>query len=161
MKHLFIASTLLLSTTLLLTGCISHAPVKSVHVVKVHPSHHNSNHVKKHNYTSHSTVNVYQTHYPKVIRYEAQRFSHYVYEESLHKKHHSYVKTHKSIKPHSRDNNKNHAHSKKKVIKNKRTVKMVKKSRPINVHKPKKPLQQSRSSDNKNPKKHKSNRKEN
>lgn len=150
MKRLFIGSILLLSATIFLSGCISHAPVKSVHIVKAYPNHHNSNHAKKHAYTSHPTVKVYQTHYPKVVQYEPQYSSPHVYEQPVHKQHNGYLKTHKSIKPHSRDNNHNHKYSKKKVIKNKRTVKIVKKSRPFVVNKPKIQVHQSRDANSRN-----------
>lgn len=98
MKRLFIGSTLLLAATIFLTGCVSHAPVKSVHIIKVHSSQYLPNHTKKHNYTSHQTAKVYQTHYPKVVRYEPQHSSHHIYQQSLYKQHKGYVKTHKSIK---------------------------------------------------------------
>jgi len=155
MKRLFIGSTLLLSATFFLTGCISHAPVKSVHIVKAYPNHYNSSHAKNHAYTSHPTVKVYQTHYPKVVRYEPQRSSHYVYEQPIHKQHNGYVKTHKSIKPYKNDNKQNHSYSQKKVIKKERVVKVVQKSRPIIVNKPKNPIHQSRNADNRNPKTYK------
>lgn len=155
MKRLFIGSTLILFATIFLTGCISHAPVKSVHIVKAYPNHYNSSHAKKHVYTSHPTVKVYKTHYPKVVRYEPQRSSHHVYEQPVHKQHNGYVKTYKSTKPYQSDNNQNHAYSKKKVVKNKRTVKVVQKSRPIVVNKPKNPIHQSRNADNRNQKHYK------
>jgi len=160
MKRLFIGSTLLLATTIFLTGCVSHAPVKSVHIVKAHPNHHNSYHVKKQIYNTHSTVKVYQNHYPKSVRYESQRTQHHVYKQPIYKHNDGYVKTHKSIRQHSKDTNQKHAYSKKKVVTNKRIVKVVKKSRPIAVNKPKNQIHQSRKSDNRNPKTYKNDRKE-
>jgi len=161
MKRLFIGSTLLLSANIFLTGCVSHAPIKSVHIVKAHPNHYNSYYVKKQAYNTHSTVNVYQTHHPKAVIYEPQRTRPNVYNQPIYKQRDGYVKTHKSIKPYQSTNSKNHAYSKKKIIKNERTVKVVKKSRPIVVNKPKNQVHQSRSSYIKNPKTHKNDRKEN
>jgi len=160
MKRLFTGSALLLFATIFLTGCVSHAPVKSVHIVKAHPSHHNSYHVKKQVYNTHSTVKVYQTHYPKVVRYEPQRTQHNVYKQPVYKHLDGYVKTHKSIRQHSKDTNQKHAYSKKKVVTNKRTVKVVKKSRPIAVNKPKKQVHQSKKSENRNQKTYQNDRKE-
>lgn len=157
MKRLFIGSTLLLAATIFLTGCVSHAPVKSVHIIKVHSNQYLPNHTKKHNYTSHQTVKVYQTHYPKVVRYEPQHSSHHIYQQSLYKQHKGYVKTHKSIKKYSKDNKQRHAYSKKKVVTNKKIVTVVKKSRPIVVNKPKNQVHQSRNTDIRNQKYHKDN----
>ncbi|MEA1989266.1 MAG: hypothetical protein U9N57_08710 [Pseudomonadota bacterium] len=160
MKRLFIGSTLILSATIFLTGCVSHAPVKSVHIVKAHPNHYNSYYVKKPAYKTHSTVKVYQIHHPKAVRYEPQRTQHNVHKQPVYKHRDGYVKTHKSIKPYSKDSNHKQAYSKKKIVTNKRTVKVVKKSRPIVVNKPKKQGHQSRKSDNRNQKTYKNDRKE-
>ena len=160
MKRLFIGSTLLLSATFFLTGCVSHVPVKSVHIVKAYPNHYNSIHTKNHVYSKHSTVKVYHPHSSIVVRYEPKRSSHHIYQQPVHKQHNGYVKTHKSIKPYKSDSNQNHAYSHKKVIKKERVVKVVQKSRPIVVNKPKNQVHQSRKSDNRNHKTYQNDRKE-
>lgn len=155
MKRLFIGSGLLLSATIFLTGCISHAPVKSVHIVQAYPNHFNASHIKNHAFTTHPNVKVYQTHYPKVVQYKPQRSSSHIYEQPIHKQRNGYVKTYKSTKPYKSNNDQNHAYSKKNIVINKRTVKVVQKSRPIVVTKPKNQVHQSRHTDIQNLKRYK------
>ncbi|HHT00745.1 MAG TPA: hypothetical protein ENK73_07815 [Thiomicrospira sp.] len=166
MKRLFIGSILLLSTSLFLTGCVTHTPISSVHVVKTYPvkhyvSHYDKYYDKRHDkhhktyptYNSYSTVKVYHSPYPKSTHYKPKpELRHEPYH--LNKHQHDYVAPRKHMKPqlkpmlkpiktvlpNSKHNKPVYSHSqpRNKIIKSKNSVKVVKKNRLIIVNNPRK-----------------------